>query len=162
MVASIRDLGNKFFLSPSTITHYQQPLNLPTVLPPMCTGMDILSGKIPDNHDEIQGRTISSQPHSSRASSIFSTKSLVNYHVRIECNNNLNNDIEMNDDSEDFELFYKTTQEQAIHVSMMANPSNNMLNKHITIECPNMSLLHVQSAHSISGSSHGDDTAINI
>ena len=53
MVAPIRDLGNKFILSPSTTMHSQQPFNLPTVLSPIYTGMDILSGKIPDNYDEI-------------------------------------------------------------------------------------------------------------
>ena len=90
MVVPIRDLGNKFFLSSSTIMHSQQPLNLPTTLPSTYTGMDILSGKIPNNYDEIWGRTISPEPHSSSASSISSTKSSVNYHKRMECNNKLN------------------------------------------------------------------------
>ena len=53
MVVLVRDLRNKFFLSPSTIIHSQQPLNLPTVLPLTYIGMDILSGKIPDNYNEI-------------------------------------------------------------------------------------------------------------
>ena len=53
MVVPIRDLENKFFLSFSTIMYSQQPLNLPTVLPSIYTEIDILSGKIPDNYDEI-------------------------------------------------------------------------------------------------------------
>ena len=69
-----------------------------------------------------------------------STKSLVNYHVRMECNNN---DIEMNNDSEGFGLSYETTQEQAIHISMMADLSNNILNKCVTTECPTISPPHV-------------------
>ena len=121
--------------------------------------MDILSGKIPDNYNEIQDRTISPQPHSSRASSMSSTKSLVNYHVRMECNNN---DIEMNDDSEGFGLSYETTQEQALHISMVADPSNNTLNKCVTTKCPTMSPPYVQSAHSTLGSPHGNSTVINI
>ena len=108
MVALIRDLGNKFFLFSSTIIYSQQPLNLPTVLPSMYTEMDIPSGKIPDNYDKVQGRTISPQPYSSKASSIFSTKSLIDYHERMEHNNKLNNDIKMNDNSEGPRLSYKT------------------------------------------------------
>jgi len=73
--------------------------------------MDILSGKIPDNYDEVQGRTISPQPHSSRVFSMLSTKFSVDYHERIECNNNLNDDIEMNNNSEGTGLFYKNIQE---------------------------------------------------
>ena len=111
MVVPIRDLENKFFLSSSTIMYSQQPLNLPTVLPSMYTGIDILSGKIPDNYDEIQDRTVSPQPHSFRISSMFLTKSLVNYHERMECNNNLNNDIKMNNNSEGPRLSYETIQE---------------------------------------------------
>ena len=120
MVAPIRDLRNKFFLSSSTIMHSQQPLNLPTVLPSTYTGMDILLGKIPDNYDEVRGRMVSPQPHSPRASSMSSTKSSVNYHERME-HNKLNNDIIMNDDSEGPGVSYETVQEQAIHVSMMAD-----------------------------------------
>ena len=159
MVASIKDLENKFILSSSTIMHSQQLFNLPTVLPPMYTGMDILSGKIPDNYNEIQGRTISPQPYSSRASSMSSTKSLVNYHMRIECNND---DIKINNNSKGFELFCKTAQEQTIHISMVADPSNNILNKYVTIKCPTMSLPYVQSVYSILGSLYSDGTAINI
>ena len=77
----------------------------------------------------------------------------------MKCNNN---DIEMNNDSEGFGLFCKTAQEQAIHVSMAADPSNNMLNKYVTTECPTMSLPHVQSAYFILGSFYGNGTAINI
>ena len=80
----------------------------------------------------------------------------------MECNNKLNNDIEMNNDSEGPGLSYKTVQEQAIHISMVADSSNNTLNKYITIKCPTMSSSYVQTEHSILGSSHGNDTVINI
>jgi len=59
-------------------------------------------------------------------------------------------------------FYNKTIQEQAIHVSMAADLSNNMLNKHVTIECLTMSLSYVQTAHSILGSPRGNDIAINI
>ena len=75
------------------------------------------------------------------------TKFSVDYHVRMKHNNNLNNNIKMNDDSEGFGLSYKIAQEQAIHVSMVADPSNNTLNKCVTIKCPTMSLPHVQSVY---------------
>ena len=121
--------------------------------------MDILSGKIPDNYNEIQDRTISPQPYSSRTSSMSSTKSLVNYHIRMECNND---NIKMNNNSKGFRLFCETAQEQTIHISIVANPSNNMLNKYITTKCPTMSLPYVQSIYSILGSLYSDGTVINI
>jgi len=65
MVVPVRDLENKFFSS-STITHSHQPLNLQTVFPSTYTRIDILSGKIPDNYDEVQGRTVSLQLQLSR------------------------------------------------------------------------------------------------
>ena len=159
MVAPVRDLGNKFFSS-ATITHSHQPLNLPTVFPSTYTGMDILSGKIPDNYNEVQGRTVSLLPQLSKASSMSSTKSLVAYHERMECNNSLNKDIKMDEDSSG--LFYKTHQEQAICVSKAADLSNNILNKHVLIERPTSSPPHGQTVHPALGSPHIEDTVINI
>ena len=159
MVAPVRDLGNKFFSS-TTITHSHQPLNLPTVFPSTYTGMDILSGKIPDNYDKVRGRTVSLLPQLSRASSMSSTKSSVAYHERMERNNSLNEDIEMDEDSPG--LSYETHQEQAIHVSKVADPSNNTLNKCVPIECPTSSPSHGQTTHSASGSPHVEDMIINI
>jgi len=51
---------------------------------------------------------------------MFSTKSLVMYHERIEHNNSLNKDIKIDDDNPG--LSYKIDQEQAIRVSKAANP----------------------------------------
>ena len=68
----------------------------------------------------------------------------------------------MNNDNKGPGLSYKTVQEQAIHVSMVADSSNNTLNKYITIKCPIISSSYVQTKHSILGSSHGDNTVINI
>jgi len=134
MVAPVRDLGNKFFLSSSTITHSQQPLNLPTVLPSMYIGMAILLGKIPDNYDEVRGRTISPQPHSSRAFSMSSTKSLVDYHERMEYNNMLNNDIDMNDNSEGSGLSYKICHK--LHSACISTTSRPIFTNQVVLESP--------------------------
>ena len=108
MVALIRDLGNKFFSS-SIITYSHQPLNLLTVFPSTYIGMDILSGKIPDNYNKVRCKTVSLQLQLSRAFSMSTTKSLVVYYERMECNNSLKKDIEMDNDS--LGLSYETHQE---------------------------------------------------
>ena len=128
----------------------------------MYTGIDILLGKIPNNYDEIQGRTFFPQPQLSRASSMFSTKSSVDYYERMEYNNNLNKDVKIDNNSNNLRLSCKTFQEKAIYVSKAPDPLNNTLNKHVTIECPTLSPPHVQTVHSTSGSSHSDNTVINI
>ena len=66
--------------------------------------MDILPGYSPDNYNEVRGRRVSHKSQGSSDSSMSSTKSLVVYHERIECNNE---DINMDDDSH--ALLYKTT-----------------------------------------------------
>ena len=66
----------------------------------------------------------------------------------MEYNNGLNKDIDIEDDSP--QLSYAVSKEQANHVSIVANPNNNMMNKHVLIEYPTSSPPHV------------DDTVINI
>ena len=56
------------------------------------------------------------------------------YYEKIELNNTMNKDVKMNNKSS--MLSYKTSQEKAIQVSMVANPNTNTMNKYITIECP--------------------------
>ena len=68
----------------------------------------------------------------------------------------------MNNDSEDPRLSYKTFQKQAIHVSKVADLSNNMLNKCVFTEHSTMSLPHVQTVHPISDSPYDNETVINI
>ena len=55
MVAPIRDFGNKFFSS-SLNTHSQQTFYLPTVSSSINIGIDIPTGNISDNYDEIKGK----------------------------------------------------------------------------------------------------------
>ena len=89
-----------------------------------------------------------------------STKSLVAYYERMECNNSLNKDIKMDNDSP--RLSYETYQEQAICVSKMADPSNNTLNKYILIKCPTLSPPHGQTMYTALDSPHVEDMVINI
>jgi len=62
---------------------------------------------ISDNYDEVRGRTASPNLQSSRASSISSSKSLVAYHVRIENNNDLEDNVDM-EPIDNFQLMYTT------------------------------------------------------
>ena len=144
MVVPIKDFGNKFFLS-STNIHSQQTFNLPTVFSSTNTGMDILPRNIPDNYDKVRDRIFLPSLQSSRISSIFLTKSSVVYHKRMEYNNSLKKDIDMNDDSP--WLFYKTLQEQAIHASIVAGPNNNIRKKCVMIKNSTSSSSHVPIKH---------------
>jgi len=60
----------------------------------------------------VRDRTASSKSQALRDLSMSTTKSLVAYHERIESNNAITEDINMNKDSPG--LSYKTTQEKAI------------------------------------------------
>ena len=103
--------------------------------------MDILLRNIPDNYDEVRDRTSLPKPQFSRASSIFLTKSLVVYHKRIEYNNSLNEDINMEDDSS--QLSYTMPKEKANHVSTVADSNDNMMNMYVLIKHPTSSPPHV-------------------
>ena len=70
MLAPIRDFGNKFF-SYSLNTHSQQTSYLPTVLFSINTKINILTGNIPDNYNEIRDRTSLSKTQFSKKSSVL-------------------------------------------------------------------------------------------
>jgi len=101
-------------------------------------GMDISYRNISDNYDEVRGRTSSFKPQSSRISSMSSTKSSVIYHKKMENNNNLE-DIDMASFNSP-QLSYVTPKEQANQVSIVADPSTNMMNQYVPIEYPTSSL----------------------
>ena len=111
MVASVRDLENKF-VSFSSNTHPLQTFKLPTMLPSNNIGINILAGFISDNYDEVRDRTSLLKAQVFRNSLVSSTKSSVVYHKRMEHNNVMNKDIDMDDNS--LILSYKTSQEKAI------------------------------------------------
>ena len=89
-----------------------------------------------------------------------STKSSVAYYERMEYNNGLNKDINMNNDSP--QLSYKTPQEQAIHGSMVAGSNNNMRKKHVMIEYLTSISPHVLIEYPTLCSPHVDNLVINI
>ena len=68
-------------------------------------GMDFPTGPIPNNYDEVRGRTLSTKRSISRDTSMFSTRSSAMYHEKIVLNNSKDNDNPMNATSE---LFYET------------------------------------------------------
>jgi len=111
MIASIRDLGNKFTSTTSNIIP-TQTFELPTVSYSNNTEMDIFAGSPPDNYDEVRGRSLSTKGNISRDSSMSSTKSSVVYHERIELNNAIVIDNNMDDISP--ALSYETDQEKAL------------------------------------------------
>ena len=122
--------------------------------------MDIMSRNTSNKYNKVRDRIYLPKPQSSRASSMSSTKFLVTYYERMECNNSLNKDVDIDNDSP--WLSYKTSQEQANHVSMMADPNNNMMNKYVTIECPTSSSPCDLIKYSTSVSPCVDDIVINI
>jgi len=110
MVVPVRDLGNKSVFSSSNM-HFQKSFQLPTVSSSNYTGINkFFTGLFPDNYDEMRGRSSSPNIQVSRNSLVSSTKSLVAYYKRMECNNTMIEDVNMDNDSP--ELSYKTTQEK--------------------------------------------------
>jgi len=89
--------------------------------------MDILKGQAPDNHDEVRGRILLQKPNISKDTSMSSTISAKPYHKRMTRNNDM--DIDVNDNNKDTspKLFYKTPQEKAIRLSIVAVKQANML-----------------------------------
>ena len=81
MVALIREIGNKFFLS-STNMNSTTTMALPTVNASIYIEMDFenVVKNTSDNYDEMRGWTTTPNKQFSRASSISSTVSLVTYH----------------------------------------------------------------------------------
>jgi len=93
---------------------------------------------------EVRGRRVSHKSQGSRDSSMSSTKSLVVYHERMECNNK---DVNMNIDS--YTLLYETTQEKAFQVSKVADTNNSIVTttpQHVPFEHPNTIFTYVDDA----------------
>ena len=93
--------------------------------------MYLLFKNISDNYDEVRGRTTSPNLQSSRASSI--SKSSVTYHVRIENNNDLEDDVDM-EPIDNSQLLYVILMEWDNQVSTVANPNSNMIQQHVPID----------------------------
>jgi len=167
MIAPVRDLGNKsvFF---SLNMHSLQSFQLPTVFSSNHTEIDqFFVGPFPNNYNEMRDRTISSSVHVSRDLLVSSTKFSIAYHERMEHNNTIIEDIDM--DNVSLRLPNKTTQEEAIRVSKVANTNNHAvttIQQCVPHEYPNMTLAHglnITSAYGLNMTlAHGDDAVINI
>ena len=110
MVAPIRDLRNKF-ISLFSNTILPQSFQAPTVSHISNTRMDFFAGNIPDNYDEVRGRSLSTKENLSKDSSMSSIKSSIVYYEKIERNNamDVNNVNDVNP-----ALSYETSQELAL------------------------------------------------
>ena len=122
--------------------------------------MDITVGYSPDKYNKVRRRTFLPKLQISRDSSMFFTKFSVAYHEKMECNNALNEDVDMDNDSP--ALSYETSQKKAIQVSKVADSYNNILNKHVSVDHNTMTLQHVSTEHPSLSSTHGDNVIINI
>ena len=107
MVASVRDLGNKFSF---TITNMSPAFTskLPTVSSMNHTGMDFPTGPLLNNYNEVRGRSPFIDKNISRDSSMSSTKSSVAYHKKMA-----NNSIDFNNDNSPA-LSYEEKHEKAL------------------------------------------------
>ena len=130
------------------------------------TGIDIFAGFAPNNYDEVKDRTLSTKEQTSRNSSMSSTKSSIAYHERMEHNNAMNVDININNNS--LALSYETSQEKAIQVSEVADPQTNIMSQHDNPNVSNLNPQHVlnnQMAPNpicVQTMHHTDDMVINI
>jgi len=94
--------------------------------------MDILFRNISNNYDEVKGRTASPNLQSSRISSMFSSKSLVIYYVRMKNNNDLEDDIDM-EPINNSQLLYMTPIEWDNQINIVADPNSNIIQQCILI-----------------------------
>ena len=120
MVAPIGNIANKLFFSSnlnSFTMDFSQASSLPTMFPNNM-GMDFPTGPIPDNYNEVRGRTLSTNKSISRDTSMSSTKSSVLYHERIILNNLKDDDDPMDASPK---LSYETEQKKAFCISKAAD-----------------------------------------
>jgi len=119
MVAPIGELANISFFNSSSNTIPPQNTILPTVDQVNNTEMNILKERAPDNYDEVRGRILSHKSNISRDISMSSMISSKPYHDRMTQNNDMDINNNNNKDTSP-ELFYKTSQEKVIRLSMAA------------------------------------------
>jgi len=94
-------------------------------------GVDFPTGPIPDNYDEMRGRTLSTNKSISRDTSMSSTRSSVVYYERMVYNNLKDKDDPMDSTSE---LSYETEQERALCISKAAEQQEYTRTKDGNIE----------------------------
>ena len=89
-------------------------------------GMYLLFKNISDNYDEVRGEAASPNLQSSRAFSMSSSKSSVTYYMRIENNNDLKDNVDM-ESIDNSQLLYATLTEWDNQISTVADPNSNMI-----------------------------------
>ena len=77
--------------------HSQQTFDLLTVSSLINTEMNTLPGNIPNNYNKMRDRISLPKTQYSRALYLFSTKFSITYHKKIELNNTINKDVEIDD-----------------------------------------------------------------
>ena len=111
IVVPIRDLENKF-TSFSSNTIPLPIFELPTVSHSNNTGIDIFAGSSPDNYDEVRDKSLSTKENISKDSSMSFSKLSVAHHEKMELNNAMNIDVDIDNNSPT--LFYEISQEKAL------------------------------------------------
>ena len=102
--------------------------------------MDFLFRNISDNYNKMRKSRISSPNlQFSKTFSMSSTKLLVIYYKRMEMNNNLENNIEI-ELINSSQLLYVISKGQVNQVSTVANSNNNIKDQHVPIEGPVLNL----------------------
>ena len=142
----------------TVIVRITPTITLPTVTVPTNMEIDFENTfrNTSDNYDKMRGRMSTPSKQSSRVFSISSTISLVIYYKRMDINNNLENDINM-EPIEMTQLLYAIPREQVNQVSTAVDSNNNMINQCVLIK--GLAL----NSSSISSTSHIDnDNIINI
>jgi len=89
-----------------------QTFELPTVSHSNNTGMDFFVGSSPNNYDEVKSRSFSTKRNIFRNSSMSSLKISVVYHEKMELNNAMNVNININNNSPT--LSYEISQKKVL------------------------------------------------
>ena len=133
-------------------------ITLPTVTVPTNMEIDFENTfrNTSDNYDKMRGRMSTPSKQSSRVFSISSTISLVIYYKRMDINNNLENDINM-EPIKMTQLLYAIPREQVNQVSTAVDSNNNMINQCVLIKG-----LALNSSSTSSTSYIDNDNIINI
>ena len=88
--------------------------------------MDLDNIVIVNNYNEVRGCTNTYNKQAFKIVSMFSSKSLVDYYIRMEWLNNSIEDKDSWDPIERFQPLYVISEKQRNQVSMATNPMNNM------------------------------------
>ena len=142
----------------TVIVRITPTITLPTVTVPTNMEIDFENTfrNTSDNYDKMRGRMSTPSKQSSRVFSISSTISLVIYYKRMDINNNLENDINM-EPIEITQLLYAIPREQVNQVSTVVDSNNNMINQCVLIKG-----LALNSSSTSSTSHIDNDNIINI